>query len=75
MKNDQVDSSVNYWLSSAEYDLEVSRSLFEKKKYHYSLFFGHSLLWTPCIRKNLKSYFCEEAFRPRSDYTFITQSC
>jgi HEPN domain-containing protein len=44
MKSDQVEKAIDYWLNSAEYDIDVARSLFQKKKYHYSLFFGHLAL-------------------------------
>ncbi len=44
MENDQIEKTISYWLTSAEYDLEVSDSLFSKKKFHYSLFFGHLAL-------------------------------
>ena len=36
-----VRKTIEYWTRSAEYDLEVADSLFENKKYHYTLFFGH----------------------------------
>ncbi len=36
-----VQKTIEYWISSAKYDLEVAESLFENKKYHYALFFGH----------------------------------
>lgn len=36
-----VKKTIEYWTRSAEYDLEVADSLFENKKYHYALFFGH----------------------------------
>lgn len=44
MESDKNEKTVSYWLTSAEYDLEVSDSLFLKKKFHYSLFFGHLAL-------------------------------
>lgn len=44
MNSEQVEKTVNYWLTSSEYDLDVAKSLFEKEKYHYALFFGHLTL-------------------------------
>lgn len=41
MIDEQIEKTINYWLTSAEYDVGVVKSLFKKKKYHYSLFFGH----------------------------------
>jgi len=34
-------NKTQYWLKSAEDDWQVSRHLFEKGDYSYSLFFGH----------------------------------
>lgn len=45
---------VAYWLQSAEDDWEVSRHLFEKGDYPYSLFFGHLT-----IEKTLKAIYVE----------------
>ncbi|MCU0287413.1 MAG: HEPN domain-containing protein [Acidobacteria bacterium] len=42
-------------IGSAEYDLEVSESLYEKSRFHYSLFFGH-----PAIEKILKAIFVKK---------------
>ena len=39
-----IQKAVRYWADSAAYDLEVADSLFEKGKFHYSLFFGHLAL-------------------------------
>ena len=47
-----VRKAIEYWTRSAEYDLEVADSLFENKKYHYALFFGHL-----AIEKILKGIF------------------
>ncbi len=54
MQEDQISKTVEYWLNSAEYDLEVADSLFSKKRYHYALFFGHLAL-----EKILKAIFVE----------------
>jgi len=41
MDDQAVEATVKYWQESSVYDLGVAESLFEKKKYHYALFFGH----------------------------------
>lgn len=41
MTVEQIAKNIKYWMNSAEYDLEVADSLFEKEKYNYALFFGH----------------------------------
>jgi HEPN domain-containing protein len=40
----ETEKTVKYWLESGEYDLTVAQSLYEKRKYPYSLFFGHLAL-------------------------------
>lgn len=65
LNRDQKKKAIKYWLNSAEYDLEVSDSLFEKKKYHYSLFFGHLSL-----EKLLKAIF----IKYKSEHAPITHS-
>lgn len=50
-----VKKTIEYWTRSAEYDLEVADSLFENKKYHYALFFGHL-----AIEKILKGIFVKK---------------
>jgi len=40
----ETEKTIKYWLESGEYDLTVAQSLYEKKKYPYSLFFGHLAL-------------------------------
>jgi HEPN domain-containing protein len=50
-----VRKTIEYWTRSAEYDLEVADSLFENKKYHYALFFGHL-----AIEKILKGIFVKK---------------
>ena len=65
MDNEQIKKTVNYWLTSAEYDFEVAKSLFKKKKYHYALFFGHLAL-----EKILKAIFVKK----KSSHAPITHS-
>ena len=36
--------TVKYWLEGAEYDMDVAKALYEKKKYPYALFMGHLAL-------------------------------
>lgn len=43
---------IDYWLKTAREDLKVMESLFEKKHYPYSLYFGHLIL-----EKALKGYY------------------
>jgi HEPN domain-containing protein len=38
------EEHINYWLESAEHDLETSDTLFEAGKYDWSLFIGHLVL-------------------------------
>jgi len=45
-----VRKAVNYWLTSAEDDLDAAEKLFQAKKYHHCLFFCHLL-----IEKTLKA--------------------
>lgn len=65
MEIGQVEKTIDYWLTSADYDLEVAQSLFQKKKYHYSLFFGHLAL-----EKILKAIFVKR----KSSHAPITHS-
>src|SRR3990170_2795137 len=39
-----VGRTVKYWLEGAEYDMDVAKALYEKKKYPYALFMGHLAL-------------------------------
>lgn len=39
-----VEKTIQYWLESAEYDLEVADAMYEKGKYPYALFMGHLAL-------------------------------
>jgi HEPN domain-containing protein len=38
------EEHINYWIESAEHDLETSDTLFEADKYDWSLFIGHLVL-------------------------------
>ncbi len=38
------EEHINYWLDSAEHDLETSNTLFQAGKYAWSLFIGHLVL-------------------------------
>jgi HEPN domain-containing protein len=55
LQDEQKTKLIDYWVRSAEYDLEVSESLYEKSRFHYSLFFGHL-----AIEKILKAIFVKE---------------
>lgn len=46
------DEHINYWVESAEHDLETSETLFHAKKYDWALFIGHLV-----IEKLLKAIF------------------
>lgn len=39
-----IDKTISYWLSSANYDLAVANAMFKTKKYPYALFMGHLAL-------------------------------
>ncbi|MBC8413334.1 HEPN domain-containing protein [bacterium] len=36
-----VSKTINYWVESAEYDLETGRRLLDSERFPYALFFGH----------------------------------
>ena len=46
-----VEKQINYWRSSGEEDLEVARSLVEKRHFRHALFFAHL-----AIEKLLKAH-------------------
>ncbi|SDN88407.1 HEPN domain-containing protein [Desulfonauticus submarinus] len=46
---------INYWIKSAEHDLEVADTLFQNKKYDWCLFIAHLVL-----EKILKAYFVKQ---------------
>jgi HEPN domain-containing protein len=39
-----VEKTVEYWFSGAEYDMGVANAMFRTKKYPYALFMGHLAL-------------------------------
>ena len=45
-----VNKTIQYWIDSAEYDLETGRRLIDSERYPYALFFGHL-----CLEKTLKA--------------------
>ncbi len=55
LQDEQKEKLIDYWVRSAEYDLGVSESLYEKRRFHYSLFFGHL-----AIEKILKAIFVKK---------------
>ena len=46
------EEHINYWLESAQHDLETAESLFNSAKYDWSLFVAHLVL-----EKTIKSIF------------------
>jgi len=40
----QKEEHINYWLKSAEHDLETAESLFKATRYDWCLFIGHLVL-------------------------------
>lgn len=46
---------INYWLTTAEHDLEVAESLFSSAKYDYCLFISHLV-----IEKVLKAFWVRD---------------
>lgn len=44
MDKNNLKIIVNYWLKTAEHDYDVMITLFENRRYDYSLFFGHIVL-------------------------------
>jgi len=48
-----IKEQIDYWLSSAESDLEVAMRLFQSHDYHWCLYIAHLVL-----EKTLKAYFC-----------------
>ena len=50
-----VDKTINYWVESADYDLETGKSLLESRKFPYALFFAHL-----AIEKVLKAIVVKE---------------
>ena len=64
---------IDYWLKAAQKDLKVMKSLFEKKHYPYSLYFGHLVL-----EKTLKGYYVK-AINKSTPYThnlkYLAEKC
>ncbi|MDR2907771.1 MAG: HEPN domain-containing protein [Bacteroidales bacterium] len=50
-----TDKVVSYWLTSSDDDYEVMNSLYESKKYAWTLFLGHIV-----IEKLLKAYYVKK---------------
>lgn len=46
---------VEYWLNSAEHDLDVAETLFQNRKYDWCLFIGHLV-----IEKVLKAFYVRD---------------
>jgi HEPN domain-containing protein len=49
------EEHINYWLKSAEHDLEVAETLFQNQKYDWCLFIAHLVL-----EKTLKAHFVKQ---------------
>ncbi|MEW5693227.1 MAG: HEPN domain-containing protein [Candidatus Hydrogenedentota bacterium] len=55
MKKHQYKEEIEYWLKSAEHDLETAESLFEKERYDWCLFLAHLVL-----EKILKAFYVRD---------------
>ena len=51
----KVDEHINYWLNSADHDLDAAESLFSAGKYDWCLFLGHLVL-----EKSLKAFYVKD---------------
>ena len=51
----RIDEHINYWLNSADHDLDTAESLFSAGKYDWCLFLGHLVL-----EKGLKSFYVKD---------------
>jgi HEPN domain-containing protein len=51
-----VPQHIEYWLKSAEHDLDVAETLFQNQKYDWCLFVGHLV-----IEKVLKAFYVRDA--------------
>ena len=51
----ELQEHISYWLKSAAHDLETAETLFETKRYDWSLFLGHLV-----IEKTLKAFFVRD---------------
>ena len=58
-----MDKHIQYWLDSADHDLDVAESLFENAKYDWCLFIAHLVL-----EKTLKAFYVKyhNDFPPRT---------
>ncbi len=52
MDSMDIQEHINYWLASAQNDLDAAEQLFASTKYDWSLFIGHLV-----VEKTLKAYF------------------
>lgn len=50
-----VRKTIEYWKTSAKYDIETAEAIFEKQRYPYALFMGHLAL-----EKMLKALFVRD---------------
>ncbi|MFH1564110.1 MAG: HEPN domain-containing protein [Nitrospirota bacterium] len=55
MQSYRYKEEIEYWLKSAEHDLETAESLFEKTKYDWCLFLAHLVL-----EKTLKAFYVRD---------------
>ncbi|GJQ63102.1 MAG: DNA-binding protein [Melioribacteraceae bacterium] len=65
------EEHINYWLGSAEHDLETVESLLSAEKYDWSLFIGHLVL-----EKSLKALFvaCNDNKMPPKSHNLVKLS-
>lgn len=60
----KIDDHIEFWLNSADHDLETAESLFSAKKFDWCLFLGHLVL-----EKALKAFYVkdnENRFPPKT---------
>ena len=50
-----IKQQIDYWLKSAEHDLDVAQTLFQNRKYDWCLFIGHLV-----IEKTLKAFYVRD---------------
>ncbi len=51
----KIDDHIEFWLNSADHDLETAESLFSAKKFDWCLFLGHLVL-----EKALKAFYVKD---------------
>ena len=51
----KIDDHIEFWLNSADHDLEAAESLFSAKKFDWCLFLGHLVL-----EKALKAFYVKD---------------